>query len=128
MIDTKINKTLSELETNLRNLESAKNQVEKTVNTYSELESTTSEYVKRLSSINVNLKDIVQTIGQDYKNNIKSFRKDCDDLISKIDKAVDSTQNEISSSIKSFNRKFTFVIIFNIIMYITILVLFFIGK
>lgn len=34
MIDEKINKTLSELEANLRNVESARKQVESTVNSY----------------------------------------------------------------------------------------------
>ena len=50
MIDNKINKTLSELEDGLRNIESARRQVEKTVNSYRELKEVTIEYVNSLSS------------------------------------------------------------------------------
>lgn len=41
MIDERINKSLTEIETQLRNLESARVQVDKTVNAFDELNSTT---------------------------------------------------------------------------------------
>lgn len=51
MIDEKINKALTELEANLRNLQSAREQVEKTVNSYNGLNSTTTDYVGKLGTI-----------------------------------------------------------------------------
>ena len=45
MIDEKINKTLSELEANLRNVESARKQVESTVNSYEGIKAVTANYV-----------------------------------------------------------------------------------
>ena len=48
MIDEKINKTLSELEANLRNVESARKQVESTVNSYEGIKAVTANYVKNL--------------------------------------------------------------------------------
>lgn len=61
MIDEKINKTLSELEANLRNVESARKQVESTVNAYDGFKTVTENCVKSLSSISDNL----NAIGED---------------------------------------------------------------
>lgn len=74
MIDEKINKTLSELEANLRNVESARKQVENTINSYEGLKAATANYVKNLSSIENNLDALITAIGADYENNTKSFR------------------------------------------------------
>lgn len=135
MIDEKINKTLSELEASLSNLESARKQVENTVNMYDGLKTATTNYVKNLSSINDNLNAVVQTIGEDYDNNVKSFRKDCktitdscNALISKIDNAAEETKNNVSSNIERIHKKFTYVITCNVIILITMLILFFVSK
>lgn len=135
MIDERINKTLSELESNLRNVESARKQVESTVNAYDGLKAATTNYVKSLTSINDNLSAIVNAIGEDYDNNVKSFRKDCkaitdscNTLISKIDNVVEETKNNVFSQIDRFHKKFTYVIICNVIVWITMLILFLISK
>lgn len=135
MIDEKINKTLSELEANLRNVESARKQVESTVNAYDGLKTVTENYVKSLSSISDNLNAIINAIGKDYNNNVESFRKDsktiadsCNTLISKIDNVVEETKSNVSLQMKRFHRKFTYVIICNVIVWITILMIFFISK
>lgn len=135
MIDEKINKTLSELEANLRNVESARKQVESTVNAYDGLKTVTENYVKSLSSISDNLNAIINAIGKDYNNNVESFRKDsktiadsCNTLISKIDNMVEETKSNVSLQMKRFHRKFTYVIICNVIVWITILMIFFISK
>ncbi len=67
MIDEKINKTLSELEANLRNVESARKQVESTVNSYEGIKAVTANYVKNLSSIENNLHALITAIGADYE-------------------------------------------------------------
>ena len=135
MIDEKINKTLSELEANLRNVESARKQVESTVNAYDGFKTVTENYVKSLSSISDNLNAIINAIGEDYNNNVESFRKDsktivnsCNTLISKIDNVVEEIKSDVSLQIKRFHKKFTYVIICNVIVWITILVIFFINK
>ena len=48
MIDQRINDTLKELEQALINIDSARSQVEKTVNSFDGLNSSTSEYVSQL--------------------------------------------------------------------------------
>ena len=65
MIDEKINKTLSELEANLRNVESARKQVESTVNSYEGLKDATANYVKNLSKIENNLNVLISAVGKD---------------------------------------------------------------
>lgn len=134
MIDERIDKTLSELETNLRNIESARKQVENTVNSYDGLKTVTANYVKSLSTIRENIDVLITTIGKDYENNTKSFRRDCNvitdscnSLISKIDKVVEETKNNMSLQIDRFHKKFMYVIICNIIIWVTMLILFFIS-
>lgn len=135
MIDEKINKTLSELETNLRNIESARKQVENTVNSYDGLKTETANYVKSLSTIKDNLNALITAIGEDYENNTKSFRRDCkaitdscNSLISKINDAVEDINGKVSSQIEKIHKKFMYVIICNVIVWVTMLILFFINK
>ena len=51
MIDEKINNSLRELEQGLKSMESARKQVEKTVNSYDGLNLATAEYVSKLGTI-----------------------------------------------------------------------------
>lgn len=135
MIDEKINKTLSELEANLRNVESARKQVESTVNSYEGIKAVTANYVKSLSSIENNLHAIITSIGTDYEKNTDSFRRDCreittscNSLISKINDAVEDINGKVSSQIEKIHKKFMYVIICNVIVWVTMLILFFINK
>lgn len=135
MIDEKINKTLSELEANFRNIESARKQVENTINSYDGLKTEMANYAKNLSAIKDNLKLLISAVGEDYENNTKSFRRDCkaitdscNSLISKIDNSIEETKSEVFSQFEKFNKKFAYTITCNIIIWITLLVLFFISK
>ena len=135
MIDKKINKTLSELEANLRNIESARKQVEITVNSYEGIKAVTANYVKNLSSIENNLHALITSIGTDYEKNTDSFRRDCKEittscnsLISKINDAVEDINGKVSSQIEKIHKKFIYVIICNVVVWVTMLILFFINK
>ncbi len=117
MIDEKINKTLSELEANLRNVESARKQVESTVNSYEGIKAVTANYVKNLSSIENNLHALITAIGADYEKNTDSFQRDCKEittscnsLISKINDAVENINGKVSSQIDKIHKKFMYVI------------------
>ena len=68
MIDEKINNSLRELEQGLKSMESARKQVEKTVNSYDGLNSTTAEYVSKLGTITTKIQELVDTIGKDYSH------------------------------------------------------------
>lgn len=134
MIDEKINKTLSELEVGLRNIEAARKQVENIVNSYGELKGATSNYVESLSSVNENLKELVHAIRDDYNSKSESFEKDCKNisdscyvLISAINKSVEDVKNNVSSSINKIHRKFTYVLICNFILFVTMVILHFLA-
>lgn len=135
MIDERINKTLSELESNLRNIESARKQVENTVKAYDELKDSTSSYVKSLSSVNTRLTDLMKLIENDYSNKLETFEKDRMTIIDSCQKAIDnvndttkSIQNTIDTTINDIHKKFTYVLIFNGVILAAIIALFFLAK
>lgn len=100
MIDERINKTLSELESNLRSVESARKQVEKTVNSYDGLKSTTAGYVSELGNVTTKVKELVDSIGKDYTQKNKAFEKDRETIVS----ATTSAIQELSNAIDGFNK------------------------
>ncbi len=123
MIDEKINKTLTELESNLRNLESARQQVEKTIQSYDGLSSTTSEYVVKLGTVTTKIHELVENIGKDYDNKVKAFEKDRETIIyasneatEKLSKATD----EFNESLSIVQKKLKYSMIVNIVSLITI--------
>ena len=135
MIDEKINQTLSELENSLRNIDSARQQVENTVNSYSGLKVATSDYVRSLSSINDNLQELVTAIDKDYRSKAESFDKDrknisesCQATISAINKSVEDITNKVSSNIDKIHRQFTYLLICNFILFVTMIILYFLSK
>lgn len=76
MIDERINNSLRELEQGLKDIESARKQVEKTVNSYDGLKQTTDGYVSILGNVTTKIKEIVDYIGKDYDQKVKAFEKD----------------------------------------------------
>ena len=109
---------MSELEANLRNVESARKQVESTVNSYEGIKAVTANYVKNLSSIENNLHALITAIGADYEKNTDSFQRDCKEittscnsLFSKINDAVENINGKVSSQIDKIHKKFMYVII-----------------
>lgn len=107
MIDERINKSLTEIETQLRNLESARVQVDKTVNAFDELNSTTKDYVSSLNEIHSKLADLINLVGEDYTKNVSEFKKDraeiinsTNNLLERIDNTANDVKKEIYSTIK----------------------------
>lgn len=135
MIDEKINKTLSELEASLKNIESARKQVQETINSYDGLQKTTTTYVNNLSSIDKNLEQLIYSIGKDYESKVVSFEKDCKiisdscgALIDSINNSVEEIKNNVSTSITGVHKKFTYVLICNAILFVTIILLYFLHP
>lgn len=135
MIDERINRTLNELERNLGNVESARKQVESTVNSFNGLKAKTQEYVNSLSTIKTNLGEIVNLVGNDYKQKSESFENDrknimeaCNNAIHSVNSAAGAVQEEVKENIANMQKRFTFVIVLNIIILITVVVLAFFVK
>ena len=128
MIDERINKALTELESNLSNLESARKQVDKTVKSYDGLSSTTTEYVNKLGIITTNIRELVNSIGKDYSLKVEEFEKDRKSVIDASREATDkvsSAVEEFKKSLSSVQKKLMFSLVINVVSLIAIGVILF---
>lgn len=128
MIDERINNTLKELEQELRNIDSARKQVEKTVNSFDSLNSTTVEYVTNLGKITKNIQELVDGIGQDYKQRIEDFENDRNTIINNTKIAIEQLSNSTESfknSLLGLKKKLQYSLIFSIVTIIAVCVLIF---
>ena len=130
MIDEKINKTITELEISLKNIESSRKQADNTIKAYNGLESSVKTYVQSLSSVKEKLELLVNLIGTDYDTKVKDFDKDrktivdsCQKTINEVNKSIKDIENLFSSNIKSFISKFNILIACNIVTIILVFLL-----
>lgn len=103
MIDQRINDSLKELEQGLKNIDSARKQVERTINSYDGLHNSTSEYVTQLGKLTTKIKELVAAIGTDYNQKVAAFEKDRKSVIDsansasqKLSEATDSFRNSLN--------------------------------
>lgn len=123
MIDEKINNSLKELEQNLKEVETARKQVERTVKSYDGLNSTTADYVSKLSVITAKIQELIDTIGKDYKLKVKELEKDRDTIIKAANAGTEKLSNasdEFATSLQATGKKLTYSIIINVISLIAI--------
>lgn len=123
MIDEKINKTLKELEQGLQDVESARKQVERTVSSFSNLNTSTLEYVSKLGVITTKVKELVDSIGKDYDQKIKAFEKDRDTVIKASNAATEKLSNatdEFKDSLFEIQTKLKYSLIVNAISLVAI--------
>ena len=116
MIDEKINNSLRELEQGLKSMESARKQVEKTVNSYDGLNSTTAEYVSKLGIITTKIQELVDTIGEDYSQKVRAFEKDRETVINASTAATEKLSNateEFKDSLVEIQTKLKYSLIVN---------------
>lgn len=102
-------KSLERMKSVLTDIQSAKQQVEKTVNSYDGLNSTTSEYVSKLGTITIMIQELVDTIGKDYSQKVKAFEKDRETVINasmaateKLSNATTAATEQLSNATDSF--------------------------
>ena len=128
MIDEKINNSLRELEQGLKSMESARKQVEKTVNSYDGLNSTTAEYVSKLGTITTKIQELVDTIGKDYSQKVKAFEKDRETVIKASNAATEKLSNateEFKESLFEIQKKLKYSMIVNTVSLVAISVIVF---
>lgn len=124
MIDERISKTLSELETSLRSVESARKQVEKTVNSYDGLKSTTAEYVSELGNVTTNVKELVDSVGKDYTQKVKTFEKDRETLVNATTSAIQELSNATDGfkySLSKVQSQLKYSLIVNVVSLVAII-------
>jgi methyl-accepting chemotaxis protein len=123
MIDEKINNSLKELEQGLKNVESARKQVEKTVSSYDGLNKTTAEYVSQLGVITTKVKELVDSIGKDYDQKVKAFEKDRETVIKASNAATEKLSNateEFKESLFEIQTKLKYSLIVNAVSLVAI--------
>lgn len=128
MIDEKINNSLRELEQGLKSMESARKQVEKTVNSYDGLNSTTAEYVSKLGTITTKIQELVDTIGKDYSQKVKAFEKDRESVVNASTAAAEKLSNateEFKDSLVEIQTKLKYCLIGNAISFVGICIILF---
>ena len=128
MIDEKINNSLRELEQGLKSMESARKQVEKTVNSYDGLNSTTAEYVSKLGTITTKIQELVDSIGKDYSQKVKAFEKDRGTIINTSTDATKKLSNateEFKDSLVEIQTKLKYSLIVNAVSLVAIAVIIF---
>ena len=123
MIDEKINKTLKELEQGLKDVESARKQVERTVSSFSNLNTTTSEYVRKLGTITTKVQEFVGYVGKDYAQKVKDFEKDREAVIKSSNAATEKLSNateEFKDSLFEIQTKLKYSLIVNAVSLVVI--------
>ena len=123
MIDEKINKTLKELEQGLQNVESARKQVERTVSSFSNLNTTTLEYVSKLGTITTKVQELVGYVGKDYAQKVKDFEKDREAVIKSSNAATEKLSNateEFKDSLFEIQAKLKYSLIVNAVSLVVI--------
>lgn len=123
MIDDKINNSLKELENQLKNVEAARKQVEKTVNSFNGINDSTQQYVSSLSEIKTTLDEIIKQIGKNYENKVSEFEKDRHEIfesskkaIKGIEEATNNITKLLASNANLLQKKLTYILILNIII------------
>ena len=100
MIDQRINDSLKELEQSLKNIDSARKQVEKTIESYDGLHDSASEYVAQLKKITTKVEELIAAVGTDYKQKVEELDKDCKSII----ESANSASQKLSEATESFNN------------------------
>lgn len=119
MIDQRINDTLKELEQALINIDSARSQVEKTVNSFDGLNSSTSEYVSQLGALTTKVKGLIEAIETDYNQKTATFEKDRKSIIESANSAskklADATET-FANSLDKIDTKLKYSMLVNAIL------------
>ncbi len=102
-------------------IDSARKQVEKTVNSFNGLNNSTSQYVSSLNTLTTKVKDLINLIETDYKNKLSSFEKDRKTIADNANAASQKLSDATDIFQSSLNKIHTKLIISLIINAITIL-------
>ena len=125
-------KSLERMKSVLTDIQSAQQQVEKTVNSYDGLNSTTAEYVNKLGTITTKIQELVDAIGKDYSLKVKAFEKDRETVINASTTATERLSNateEFKDSLVEIQTKLKYSLIVNAVSLAAIaVILFFVLK
>ena len=131
MIDQRINDSLKELEQSLKNLDSARKQVEKTMESYDGLHDSVSEYVAQLEKITTKVEELIALVGTDYKQKVEEFDKDCKSIIESANSAsqkLTEATEVFANSLNKIDTKLKYSMIVNAILFVVLGVVIFLTA
>lgn len=131
MIDQRINESLKELEQGLKNIDSARKQVERTINSYDGLYNSTSEYVTQLGNLTTKVKELIATIGTDYNQKVATFDKDRKVIVDSANSAIHELSNStetFKSSLNNVENKLKYSLIVNITLFVILGIIVFLTS
>ena len=111
------------MEQSLKNIDSARKQVEKTISSYDGLQKSTSEYVAQLGNLTTKMKEVIKTIGEDYNQKIANLEKECKTIIESANSAfqnLSDATDSFSNSLNKIESKLKYSLIINIILAIAL--------
>ena len=129
MIDQRINNSLKSLEEGLRNIESAREQVERTVDSYDGLNSSVTRYVQNLSSLTEKVRELITAVENDYATKVASFEKDRKTIVSSANEASNKlaeASDSFKESLANVESKLKYSLILNVIIIVALAAIFFI--
>ena len=118
MIDQRINDSLKELEQGLKNIDSARKQVERTINSYDGLHNSTSEYVTQLGKLTTKVKELVTAIGTDYNQKATAFDKDRKVIVDSAIHELSNSTEAFKNSLNNVENKLKYSLIVNITLFV----------
>lgn len=129
MIDDRINKSLMELEQQLKDLESARSQVKSTIDSFNKLSLSTKDYVEELNNISFKLQEIILSLDKDYQEKKAEYEKDrtsifkvCETAVQGVTSTTNAIENKIYKFISLAEKKVQYLLVLNIIIVILLLV------
>lgn len=131
MIDQRINDSLKELEQGLKNIDSARKQVERTINSYDGLHNSTSEYVTQLGKLTTEIKELVTVIGTDYNQKATAFDKDRKVIVDSANSAIHELSNStetFKNSLNNVENKLKYSLIVNIALFVILGIIVFLTS
>lgn len=131
MIDQRINDSLKELEQGLKNIDSARKQVERTINSYDGLHNSTSEYVAQLGNLTTKVKELVTAIGTDYNQKTTAFDKDRKVIVDSANSAIHELSNStetFKNSLNNVENKLKYSLIVNITLFVILGIIVFLTS
>ena len=106
--------------------------MDKTVNSYDGLNTTTAEYVNKLGTITTKIQELVDAIGKDYSLKVKAFEKDREMVINASTAATEKLSDvteEFKNSLVEIQTKLKYSLIVNAVSLVAVAaILFFLLK
>lgn len=131
MIDQRINDSLKELEQGLKNIDSVRKQVERTINSYDGLHNSTSEYVTQLGKLTTKVKELVTAIGTDYNQKATAFDQDRKVIVDSANSAIHELSNStetFKNSLNNVENKLKYSLIVNIALFVILGIIVFLTS